>query len=75
MTYDPYHFNESHSKGPRKLLVKDDDRLLLLQTNHDTNHFFADYIRDGNMPTVFAATTADQNIVDAITECEEFVTW
>jgi len=57
-----------------KLLVKDDKHtLLLLQTNHDTSHFFADYIRDGIVPSVVAPTTADQNIVDAIKECEEFV--
>jgi uncharacterized protein with ParB-like and HNH nuclease domain len=57
-----------------QLLVKDDKHtLLLLQTNHDTTHIFADYIRDGVMPAASATTTADQNIVDAITECEEFV--
>jgi uncharacterized protein DUF262/uncharacterized protein DUF1524 len=57
-----------------KLLVKDDKHtLLLLQTNHDTSHFFADYIRDGTVPTLVAATIADQNIVDAINECEVFV--
>jgi Protein of unknown function DUF262/Protein of unknown function (DUF1524) len=57
-----------------RLLVKDDKHtLLLLQTNHDTSHFFADYIRDGNVPTVAVATIADQNIVDAISECEVFV--
>jgi hypothetical protein len=57
-----------------KLLVKDDKHtLLLLQTNHDTSHFFADYIRDGIVPTVAAATIADQNVLDAITDCEDFV--
>src|SRR4051812_36762382 len=57
-----------------QLLVKDDKHtLLLLQTNHDTSHIFADYIRDGVIPTEAPKTTADQNIVDAITECEEFV--
>ncbi len=57
-----------------KLLVKDDEHtLLLLQTNHDSSHFFADYVRDGAVPTVVAATTADQNIVDAITECQNFL--
>jgi hypothetical protein len=70
--------NDRHEKGLYdelgKLLVKDDQHtLLLLQTNHDTSHFFADYIRDGVVPTVVAATTADQNIVDAIKECEDFV--
>jgi hypothetical protein len=58
-----------------QLLVKDDEHtLLLLQTNHDTSHHFADYIRDGTLPNGPIATAADQNIADAITECEEFVT-
>jgi hypothetical protein len=57
-----------------QLLVKDDKHtLLLLQTNHDTSHIFCDYIRDGTMPNPVASTSADQNIVDAITESEEFV--
>ncbi|MBF6571351.1 MAG: DUF262 domain-containing protein [Candidatus Binataceae bacterium] len=58
-----------------QLLVKDDKHtLLLLQTNHDTSHIFADYIRDGITPNPDANTSADQNIVDAIAECERFVT-
>ena len=57
-----------------QLLVKDDNHtLLLLQTNHDTSHHFADYVRDGTTPKGPIATTADQNIADAISECEEFV--
>ena len=57
-----------------QLLVKDDEHtLLLLQTNQDTTHIFSDYIRDGTIPNATASTFADQNIVDAIAECEEFV--
>jgi hypothetical protein len=38
------------------------------------NHnLFADYVRDGKIPTILATTSADQNIIDAISECEEFV--
>ena len=56
------------------LLVKGDDfSLLLLQTNHDSTHSFAHYIRDGKLPEVRAETSADQNISDAIFECESFV--
>ena len=56
------------------MLVKDDNHtLLLLQTNHDTSHHFADYVRDGATPKGPIATTADQNIADAISECEVFV--
>jgi hypothetical protein len=56
------------------LLVKGDD-LALLVTNHDMNHIFADYLRDGVVPDGKALyTSADQNIIDAISECEQFVT-
>lgn len=57
-----------------QLLVKGDDlSLLLLQSNHDLSHIFADYIRSGAKPNSIALTSADQNITDAINECEEFV--
>jgi hypothetical protein len=58
------------------LLVKGDD-LALLVTNHDMSHIFADYLRDGTVPDGKALyTSADQNIIDAISECEQFVaTW
>jgi len=56
------------------LLVKGDD-LALLVTNHDMNHIFADYLRDGVIPDgKVLYTSADQNIIDAISECEQFVT-
>jgi hypothetical protein len=56
------------------LLVKGDD-LALLVTNHDMNHIFADYLRDGVVPDgKLPYTSADQNIIEAIAESEEFVT-
>lgn len=57
------------------LLVKGDAlNLLLLQTNHDSSHIFVDYLREGRRPKRESATTsADQNLVDAIYECEAFV--
>jgi hypothetical protein len=55
------------------LLVKGDD-LALLVTNHDVNHIFADYLREGDIPnTKSVRISADENIVNAIVECEEFV--
>ena len=56
-------------------LVKDDDAtLLLLQTNHDTGNYFADYLRTGNHPAPSDAhTIADREILSAMTECERFV--
>jgi hypothetical protein len=57
-----------------ELLVKGDDlNLLLLQTNHDLSDLFSDYIRDGAIPTADALTSADQNIIDAISESQAFV--
>lgn len=59
-----------------ELLVKGDSlNLLLLQTNHDSSHIFVDYLREGKRPkrNVSANTSADQNLVDAIHECEDFV--
>lgn len=59
----------------QKLLVKGNElSLLLIQTNHDSSHIFVDYLRDGSTAAeVTPATAADQNIVDAIRECEAFV--
>jgi hypothetical protein len=57
------------------LLVKGDDLcLLLLQTNHDSSHIFVDYVRDGRKPDrASVCTSADQNLFDAILQCEAFV--
>src|SRR5205814_6551976 len=57
------------------LLVKGDDlSLLLLQTNHDSSHIFIDYLREGMLPgNKPLLTSADHNLVKAITECEAFV--
>lgn len=56
-------------------LVKDDDAtLLLLQTNHDSSNYFADYLRNGNSPSPKSATTsADQELLSCIVDCERFV--
>ncbi len=57
------------------LLVKGDDlNLLLLQTNHDSSHIFVDYVREGHIAdSTSAMTSADQNLISAIQECDEFV--
>lgn len=60
------------------LLVKPDgDELLLLQTNHDSSHHFANFIRKGQAPPPESATTlADRELLQAIQECWAFVeTW
>ena len=55
-------------------LVKPDKSLLLLQTNHDVSHHFANYIRYGHNPAPEEAKTlADRHLLTAIKDCEEFV--
>ncbi|MDX1964790.1 MAG: DUF262 domain-containing HNH endonuclease family protein [Pirellulales bacterium] len=58
-----------------ELLVKDEGGdLLLLQTNHDTSHFFENYLISGNFDHPSKAKTiADRNILSAMQECNEFV--
>ena len=59
----------------KHLLVKPDQvSLLLLQTNHDTNGYFARYVRKGNHPAPkIAKTLADQALLTAMDDCEKFV--
>ena len=48
--------------------------LLLLQTNHDSSHYFADYLRTGNHPSLESADSlADRELLLAIKACEKFV--
>lgn len=57
------------------LLIKDDNAtLLLLQTNHDSSDYFANYlIRGKHPPSDDAKTIADNELLSAIEECEQFV--
>jgi hypothetical protein len=56
-------------------LVKPDQAsLLLLQTNHDSSGYFADYLRTGKTPSPESANTlADRELLLAMQECETFV--
>ena len=58
-----------------ELLVKDDRAtLLLLQTNHDSSDYFAEYLRGGtHPPKTSAKTIADREILSAMEECKQFV--
>ena len=58
-----------------ELLVKPEgDNLLLLQTNHDASHSFANYMREGTAPPpAEAETLADKELLSAIQECKNFV--
>ena len=64
------------SKEIAELLIKDDNAtLLLLQTNHDSSDYFANYLKNGNHPTSASAeTAADRQLLAAIEECEKFST-
>lgn len=58
-----------------ELLVKvEGDELLLLQTNHDSSHYFATFLRKDTSPESASATTlADREILRAIEDCEAFI--
>ncbi|WP_028695062.1 DUF262 domain-containing protein [Pseudomonas cremoricolorata] len=57
-----------------ELLVKGDEHsLILLQTNHDASKVFTNYIHKGTVEENSAKTAADQNLVDAVHDCEGFV--
>lgn len=61
-------------KELRALLVKGDAyNLLLLQTNHDSSDIFTTYIRTGRLKSDEVSTAADADLVDAVSECGEFV--
>ena len=57
------------------LLIKDDNAtLLLLQNNHDSSDYFANYIRRGRHPSSKnAETIANLELLAAMEECEQFV--
>ena len=60
----------------QKLLVKQDKMsLILLQTNHDGNRYFTDYLMTGTRPNKIkdAQTLADRELLTAIHQCESFV--
>lgn len=63
-------------KDITELLIKDNDgTLLLLQTNHDSSDYFANYIKNGvHPPHEDAKNAADRELLTAIEDCETFVT-
>jgi uncharacterized protein with ParB-like and HNH nuclease domain len=66
--------DQKEAEKLNELLVKDDRRLILLQTNHDNSYIFHDYLQDGRVPSQASLKfKADQNMAEAIKECEIFV--
>jgi hypothetical protein len=56
------------------LLVKGDRRLILLQTNHESQIVFRHYLEDGTIPDQAAVSTmAELNLCSAFGEAETFV--
>ena len=66
---------EKLARELRELLVKVEGKeLLLLQTNHDSSHHFATFLREGTAETSDGAkTVADRELLKAIEECQKFV--
>jgi uncharacterized protein with ParB-like and HNH nuclease domain len=57
-----------------KLLIKDDDRLILLQTNHDSSNVFRNYLKNGFIPkNGLIKTMAEKKMRDAFRLCEKYV--
>ncbi len=58
-----------------ELLVKQcGDNLLLLQTNHDSSQYFANFLRDGKTEQPDKGKTlADRELLAAISDCRQFV--
>lgn len=57
-----------------KLLIKDNDRLILLQTNHDSSNVFRNYLKQGLIPNKSSIKTiAEKKLRDAFSLCEDYV--
>ena len=63
------------SRELRELLVKvEGEELLLLQTNHDSSQYFANFLRKGmKQSSDTAKTIADREVLEAIEDCTAFV--
>ena len=76
LAMDPDDKSDSRAaSGLRDLLVKPaSENLLLLQTNHDSSHYFSDYLYEGETHQPDRAKTiADRELLSAIQDCTRFV--
>ncbi len=76
LALDPKNKSEAKLANELKdLLVKaEGEELLLLQTNHDSSHHFATFLRKGTSPASDTAKTlADREILEAVENCHAFV--
>lgn len=66
--------DEETKRNLSRMLVKDDEHLLLLQTNNANQHLFNRYLRHGTVPKADELKCPpDQCFVNAIREIEEFL--
>lgn len=73
-TLEEYISDDDITTEIRKILVKDDENLLLLQTNNINQHLFNQYLRAGKRPsTQDIKTHADRNFADALKEIRAFI--
>ena len=57
-----------------KIIIKDDEKHVLLQTNHDSSLIFSRYLKTGIKPKIEEITNQhDDNLLKAFEECEKFV--
>ena len=65
---------QKESNKLKELLVKENGRLILLQTNHDSKRIFRDYLEKGEITSEEnVETLADRNMICAFNECMNFV--
>ncbi len=65
---------QKESNKLKELLVKENGRLILLQTNHDSKRIFRDYLEKGEISSEEnVETLADRNMICAFKECMDFV--
>ena len=68
------HISREEVNSLNKLLVKDDDRLILLHTNHDSSNVFRSYLKGGTVPDKNnICTIAEKRLIDAFALCERYV--
>lgn len=65
--------NNAKTKLLQLLRKGDKLSLVLLQTNHDSSSIFMKYLREGDIIESSVVTASDRNLIDAIKECEKFV--
>ena len=66
--------DQDHGKISELLVKADTNDLLLLQSNHDSSHYFEDFLREGKAPSPDSGKTlADRELLKALKECQEFV--